>query len=54
MARSIKKKRAFLIKFNSHLDVFQLKNNKKSLEKKQINNSLNAKNSTKKISNEIR
>ena len=34
MARSIKKKRAFLIKFNSHLDVFQLKNNKKNLEKK--------------------
>ena len=49
MARSIKEKRAFFINFNSHLDVFQLKNNKKSLEKKQINNSLNAKNSTKKI-----
>ena len=49
MVRKKKKKRVFLINFNSHLDVFQLKNNKKNLEKKQINNSLNAKNSTKKI-----
>ena len=34
MVRSIKKKRVFLIKLNSQLDVFQLKNNKKNLEKK--------------------